>query len=394
MKTNKIAFDSIIRGDNHRKLDQDNIEHIKATMRLKHIGLRKPIEVVSTVVEGEDGASVQKHKINAGEHRFMALCELRDSLVEGDREAFARIVVNGKIDALVLEEEADVLKDIAVVDNTGRKNLSEPELYAVIVDFTQNGKDQYETAALVGLQQPRVAEYLTFKKVISAGHDIWKQGLIARADMVTLAGLDEDEQEKHVDAFIKAAGAAPGEAKKAKAEVRKSAKKAVKAKGGKREYANAGKPTRQKLASYVPMVTVKAATAKTADERAFNNAFVAAFKVFNGELEFEKVSFDKEYVTKKDAANAQKLLDEAAAKAEAKAAKAAAKAKKAAEAKKAKPAKKAATKAVKPAKAAKKAPAKKAATKAPKAAKKAAKVPAKKAAKKAVKAPKAAAKAA
>lgn len=393
MKTQKVQFDSLVRGDNHRKINRANVDAIKASMLIPGVGLMSNLEVVSSIDIGKDGEGAQKYKINKGEHRYEALCELRDSTNPEHTDVFAQIVKNGKLEVDILEADSDTVKARAIVDNTGRKNLSEPEYYDVIVSLTNDGKDQYEVAALVGLQQPRVAEYLTFQKVHANGHALWRDGVIARADMLNLASLEGDAQEFAIAALgaTQTAGSV-ADVKKAKAEARKAVKKAVKAKGGKREYANAGKPTRQKLASYVPMIAVRAATAKTAEERAFNNAFAAAFKLFNGELEFDKITFDKSYVTKKDAAEAQKLLDDAAAKAEEKAAKLAAKAAKAAEKKKAKPAKKAAApkkakpakkaaapkKAAKKAAAPKKAPAKKAAKKAPK---KAAKKPTEKSAK-------------
>lgn len=361
----KIAFNSIVYDPkfNHRSLDRQLVDDLKKSIMVD--GLLSSIECTPYIDVGEEGESVQKHKLVDGAHRHLALCELRDSTDPAEIATFEKVVPNGKFEVDLTEGDYEKLRERSVKHNTYRKELEPHEVYSEVLRLAGIGRDQYETAEILRIQQPRVAELLSFQAVSLEGHDLWRRGVLSNADMVKLASLSPEDQDTALKAFEGVAGApATKEAKASKAKARKALKATASEKGSKRAYANAGKPTRKKLASYVPQIAVRAQHAKTADERAFFNALAAAFKVVNGELDFEKISFDKTYVTKKDADEAQKLLDAAAAKAAAKAEKVKAK----------KPKKEKAAKAEKPAKAPKKA-----AKKAPKAPKKASKKAPKKA---------------
>lgn len=365
MSIKKVPFDDIIYDEhfNHRPIDIAYKHELRGDIERKK-ELLEHLKVAKVIVAGDDGASEVKYKIVDGAHRFHALLDLRLE----NADVFHTLVPGDKLEVELVEGDVSALRDRSVRHNTYRKALEPWEVYGEIRRRIAEGQDQYEIAEVLRIQQPRVAEYLSFEKVLTDGHIFWKQGLLSHADMVKLASLDTEDQEKALEAFRAATGAvatlagdeassAPTaplsakEVKAAKAAARKNLGKVAKEKGQRREYANAGKPTRQKLASYVPVVASRAVHAKTAGDRTFFNAVAAAFKVFNGELSFEKLDPAKTYVSEKEAKEAEKLLAEL----EAKEAKKAEKAAKAAEKAKAKAKPKGKAK-EKPAKAASKAP--------------------------------------
>lgn len=369
MSAFSVPFSSLFvkPGFNHRNVKPENVERLSAN--IEQYGLLSIYTCVQTYVDGGEVPERKAYQIVDGEqrHRAMLLLQKRNP------ERFEELVPNDTI-TVNLVEDGNVLSksdlvDRSVVSNTWRTQLEPHEVYAEIVRRHNAKQDTYEIAQVMNLQQPRVVEYLSFEKVGDKGHEAWAAGRIANSDMVKLAALSKSDQNawlKELAESVEAAGDDDKAAKAAKAKARKSLKKDVAEKGDVREYANAGKPSRKTLASYVPHVVIRATDAVDETEKVFFNAVAAAFQVMNGELEFEKLSPTKSYVTKKAASEARKLLNEAAEKAQAKADKAAAKAEKAA------------AKAEKPAKEKKE---KKVATKKP--ATKAAKKPAKKKSKKA-----------
>lgn len=309
----KVPFDALVydAGFNHRPIDIPYVHELRGDMA-KNKELLVKMKVARMTVAGDDGASETRYKIIDGGHRYHALQDLRIT----DPTAFDCIAPGGKIEVELTDGDLSKLRDKSVRHNTYRKALEPWEEYAEIRRRTAEGQDQYEIAEVLRIQQPRVAEYLSFEKVCTDGHVLWKQGLLSRSDMVKLASLDSEDQENALAAFRAVTGVADAkEAKAAKAEARKDLGKTAKEKGQTRSYANAGKPTRQKLASYVPAVVVRAAQAQNAVDQAFYNAFAAAFKVFNGELAFEKIDPAKSYYSKKDVEQSTKLLAELEAKA-------------------------------------------------------------------------------
>lgn len=367
MSAFSVPFSSIFvkKGFNHRAVDLEKVERLSAN--IEQYGLLSIYTCVQTYVEGSEVPESKAYQVVDGEfrHRAMLLLQKRNP------ERFEELVPNDTI-TINLVEDGNVLSksdliDRSVMSNTWRTQLEPHEVYAEIVRRHNAKQDTYEIGQVMNLQQPRVVEYLSFEKVGDKGHEAWAAGRIANSDMVKLAALSKSDQNawlKELAEGVEAAGGDDKAAKAAKAKARKSLKKDVAEKGAVREYANAGKPSRKTLASYVPHVVLRATDAVDEAEKVFFNAIAAAFQVMNGELEFDKLSPTKSYVTKKAAGEARKLLNEAAEKEQAKAYKAAAKAEKAAA--KEKPAKEK--------------PAKKAPKKAPK---KAAKKPAKKKSKKA-----------
>lgn len=379
----KVPYKSIVceYATNHRAINPEFVQELKASMLQKVAGksrgLLEEIKCVFTVRPGDDGMGEEVWLVVDGMHRYTALELLRNSTDPDEVAAFEEIVSNGKLSINETAGDAGELRDTAVISNTHRQKLTPYEYYLEAVKRSQY-QDQYEIASVLRIQQPRVAELLSFQKLIPEIHDAWRAGELYTHDLVQFVTLDDDAQAAAFKAFSAQVQAAGG----SKKEARKALKADVKAKGKKREYANTGKPSRQTLAGFVPHVYVRAHTAKTAKERDFYNALAAAFKVMNGELTFEKLSISQTYVTVKEASAAEQALAEAEAKAAAKAEKAAKKASKPKKAKAPKP-----PKAEKPAKASKapkaEKPKKEKAAKAPKAEK-----PKKEKAAKAPKAPK------
>jgi ParB-like chromosome segregation protein Spo0J len=363
MEIKKVSFDSVFIDPARliRPIDPENVAEKKAS--LLAYGYFDPIKVALVTSVGDDGGTEHKWAVTDGGNRYTALTEIRAE----KPEAFEEILQKGQITINVQKGDLESLRDISNASNAYARPLTPPELYLEIVRMSHANRDQREIGEALNLQQPRVNEFLSFQRVIAEAHAKWREGVLKTSDMINLAALKEEDQVGALQAFIEGIA---HEGAGGKAQSRKALRKAAEEKGGKRQYVNKGKPTRAKLASYVPRIAVQAKNAKTAGERAFYNALAAAFKVVNGEVEFEKVSFDKEYVTEKDAKAAEKLIAEQEEKARLKAEKAAARAAKKAEKAKAKGEKKAkAPKAEKPKKAAKvkvtgkKAPIKKRATK-------------------------------
>lgn len=360
MSVFSVPFSSIFvkKGFNHRAVDLEKVERLSAN--IEQYGLLSVYTCVQTYVDGGEVPESKAHQIVDGEYRHRAML----SLQKRNPERFEELVPNDTIDVNLVDDgnvlSKSDLTDRSVISNMWRTQLEPHEVYAEIVRRHHAKQDTYEISQVMNLQQPRVVEYLAFQDVTEKGHEAWAAGRISHGDMVKLSTLSASEQKAWIKGLAEAVEAAGGDekaAKTAKAQARKALKKDVAEKGNVREYANAGKPSRKTLASYVPHVVLRATDAVDETEKVFFNAIAAAFQVMNGELEFDKLNPTKTYVTKKAASEARKLLNEIEEKAQAKEEKAAAKAEKAA-AKEEKPAKE------------KKAPAKKAAKKPAKKAKK------------------------
>jgi len=318
MATKKIPFDSIYYDPkfNHRGIDEQLVADLCESMCRKlpngeYTGLLEAIEVTHVIVPGEDGGSESKHKVTDGAHRYLALLRVRDT----KEDVFSKIVPNGKIEAKIVEGDLESLKDISVTHNTHRKNLEPWEVYNEIMRRHNQGQDTYEIAGVLRIQQPRVSEFISFQDVLPEIHEKWREGVVAHHDMIQFAALSREDQESAFAAFLSGVEDAGGK----KAAARKELKKKVKEKGGKREYANAGKPSRKSMETFAMRAYQGAHTASTAAERHFWNAIAAAFKVVNGQIPFDKLSVDKEYVTKKEVSEAEAALAAEAEKAERKA---------------------------------------------------------------------------
>lgn len=317
--TKKVKFSDIIYipALNSRHVDPES-ESIKRLSRdIAEYGLFQDLLVAPHLVDDGDGGHQQKWRIVDGARRYSALRYLEQT----NEAAFKREVPDGKMTIKVYEGTQDELHERSVRMNTQREQMEPWEYQYEVVRRHNLGQDQYEIAEALNIQQPRVNEFLSFQKLLPEIVDAWKNHLLHHHDLVKFAAMEPEDQETAFREFSVTVQASGGK----KAEARKALKKAAKEKGNVREYANAGKPTRQKLASYVPQIAVRAIHAKTAAERAFNNALAAAFKVFNGELDFEKISHEKDYVTQKEALAAQKEIAATEKKAAEKAEKAAAK---------------------------------------------------------------------
>lgn len=371
MTVSIVSFDDIFvkKGFNYRKTnDAEKIERLAKS--IAKVGLLQPMNCVASYDNENEAKAGKAYQVVDGERRFKALQLFREQDPEGFDAKFPNSEMGIELVTVSAADKA-ALRDRSVIANAYREDPQPHELYAEVIRRNGAGLDTYEIGEVLNLQQPRVSEFLSFKHVCEEGHEAWRNGQISNADMVQLAALDEEAQQAWLtglQAAVAEVAEDPKAAKQAKANARKALKAEASESGNVRTYANAGKPSRQTLASYVPYIAVKAAESEDETERAFFNAFAAAFKVINGELSFDKVSATKSYVTKKDAAEAKKALAELEEKATAKAEKAAAKAEKAKakaakEKKAAKPAKEPKEpKAKKPAakKAAKKKPSKKA----------------------------------
>lgn len=364
MNTKSVSFDDVfvVKGFNHRKVPKKHVDGLAASIA-RH-GLLSLLTCTATTrpsEEGEDSVPTRGYQVVDGEARFLALTSFLAADPAGFEEKFPgkKMTIN-----LVSESEASKLRDKSVISNTYHNPLAPHEIYAEVRRRSeQEGLDTYEIGQVMNLQQPRVSEYLSFARVIQAGHVLWAKGKLSNTDMVKLAALEEDAQETWIEEFraaMDAAGDDEKAAKAAKATARKNLKQTTEEEGSKREYANAGKPSRKTLASYKPWIAVFAHDEDASEEhRVFYNAVAAAFQVMDGEIDFDALSPTKSYVTKKAAKEALKLLSDAEAAEEEKAAKKAEreerKAAKAAEkAEKAKPAKKATKKKTAKKKAAKK----------------------------------------
>ncbi len=365
MEIKKVAFSSIFYDPafNPRGIDPANVKEKKLSILSN--GYFDPIKVTLVNELGDNGVARHRWRVVDGAHRFLALEEIsKEKALE-----FENMFPKGQISVNIQTGDTELLRDISNVSNAYARPLTPSEIYTEVVRMSHAERDQREIAEVMNIQQPRVAELLSFQRVIPEAHAQWREGVLKHTDMINLAALKEADQVGALKAFVEGIS---HEGAGGKAQSRRALRQAAEESGNKRTYVNKGKPTRAKLASYVPVIALQAKNAKTKNERAFYNALAAAFKVVNGELEFEKVSFEKEYVTDKDARAAEKALAEQEAKAQAKAEKAAAReAKKAAKAAVAAPEeapKKAPKKAKAPAKA--KAPQKAKAPKKAKAAKK------------------------
>jgi hypothetical protein len=173
----------------------------------------------------------------------------------------------------------------------------------------------------MNIQQPRVAEFVSFERLSPDIHDVWREGKLQIPDLIRLSAFDTHEtQEQALKEFLAALevpeGASPKDAKAAKAKARKGLKDKAKAEGKTRSYDNAGKPSRKKLANYAQYAFVNAHSGRTADERRFWNGVSAAFKVMLGATEFRKVAADKEYVNKRELTEAHTAVQELEEKAE------------------------------------------------------------------------------
>lgn len=352
----KINFDDIVYIPklNSRTVDMDTIPALAKD--IEEYGLFQDILVASHLMDDGDGGMKEKWRPVDGARRYLALKMVQ----ERNPEAFARLVPGGKLSTVLIEGDEEALFDRSIKMNTQREQMKPWEIQAEIVRRDTLGQNQYDIAEILNIQQPRVNEYLSFKRLIPEVMNAWKSEIVHHHDLVKFATMSPEDQESTLAGFLAEVVASGG--KKAKA--RKALKKAVKEKGNVREYANAGKPTRKKIASYVPFIARSAQQAEDEVAAAFYNGLAAGVKMVEGEVAFEKLSPAKTYTTKADAKAADKLEAEATEKAESRKARALAKA---AKEKAAKPAK-----ADKPKKAAKKAKAEKA-EKPKKAAKKAAK---------------------
>lgn len=333
MSAYSVPFSDIYikKGFNHRAVSDEYVAQLADSIE-KH-GLLSLYSCVTTYTPDGEVKDGKTYQVVDGEarHRALTLISKRNP------DRFAEIAEGGNIYVNIFDDSNVLSKhemvDRSVISNTWRNQLEPHEVYAEIVRRTNANQDQYEIAEIMHLQQPRVNEYLSFQKVCDKGHEAWKAGLVSNADMVRLAALKVSDQKDFLKNLSSAVEGAEGDqkaVKAAKAAARKALKQQQAESGETRAYANAGKPTRQTLASYVPHITLRAVESEDETEKAFFNAVAAAFQVMNGELAFDKLSPSKSYVTKKAASEAKKALAEIEAKAQAKAEKAAAKAEKAA----------------------------------------------------------------
>ena len=73
--------------------------------------------------------------------------------------------------------------------------------------------DVYPRIGLAGLvQQPRIAEFLSFQKCITDVHEQWRAGVLSHNDMIQFAALEDEEQEKQLKAFLSGVEASGGKA--------------------------------------------------------------------------------------------------------------------------------------------------------------------------------------
>lgn len=338
----KVAFESLEHSKkyNHRAGDNADPKHeegIAALARsILRVGAYRALDVVpGTKLKGE--TEVETNRVSDGDRRFRAL-----KLIKKEHpEDFDKLCPNGKVEVNLVADDVDAARRRGIEFNTHSEGLTPRQQYLEVLKYAKKEKvdgvstvtNQYDIAELLNIQQPRVAEFLSFEeKLIEAAHTAWEEGILAPRDLVKLAALSEDKQKQAVADF-RAAHKAAG--KNAKAGVRKALKASAAESGNVRQYANAGAPSRQKISTFAKTSYSLAHTAKTAAERTFHNAIAAAFKVVSGQLSFDKLDPSKDYVSAKEAKDAAAFLEEQAAKAEKKAERAKNKAKRARKAEKA-----------------------------------------------------------
>lgn len=262
---------------NGRELDLPHVNTLAE--KIAKYGLLQPLVVVK-------GGKVDNEVVydgKAGFHREAAICKLRSmktkDLIElGTRHdkdnklvpgrSFEDLFPDEKIECIVLD--ADVADAALDVENTARKDYTQPELWARVDALTEAGVDQHEIAARLSLNQGRISEFLSFRKCIPQAHDAWVDDVISHRDMMSLAALSEADQKVLLGKLTSAGRGAqegdeplsPKAAKQAKAEARKELHGAAKA--TKRTYQNAGKPSRKRLTTLAERVDV---AAKKGDEQ-------------------------------------------------------------------------------------------------------------------------------
>lgn len=323
--TKKIPFSAMrcIHAKNPRGFNKDHADALSRDIENDPNGMFMPV-IVHPFVEATDEGAVELYEIVAGFHRFDAL----EMFQTRNPEGFLKKFPGGKIDCVVVEGDDERLHDVGTIENAAHMGLQPWDYQREVMRRIRRGQDQYEIATILHIAQPRVAEYVAIDSLVQDLKDAWKDGILATHDLVKFTALSEEDQYAELAKFTGAIKALPADAsekdkKKAKGAARKQLEKAAKEKGTKRAYANAGKPTRAKLLSYIPTIAQRALETVELDPAmsAFYNGLAAGLKIVNGEVNFDKVDATKTYVTKKDAAEAVKLAKAAEEKAEAQAAK-------------------------------------------------------------------------
>lgn len=262
---------------NGRELDPAHVNMLAE--KIAKYGLLQPLVVVKA---GKvDNEAVYDGR--AGFHRDAAISKLRamktkDLIELGTRYdkdnklvpglPFDELFPDDKVECIVVD--ADVADAALDVENSARKDYTQPELCVRVWALAEANVDQHEIAARCNLNQGRISEFLSFHHCIPEAHDAWIDDAISHRDMMSLAALKQPEQTALLAKLMNAGKGSPesGEAlspkeqKKAKAEARKELHGAAKA--TKRTYQNAGKPSRKRLSVLSERVKV---AAKKGDEQ-------------------------------------------------------------------------------------------------------------------------------
>ncbi len=289
----KIHFENVraLWINNPRERDDAHVNNLASS--IAKYGLFQPIVVFRRgKVDG-----VMQYDVSAGFHRHAAIEKLASMTDDAVRDlgttyaddgtplpgrTFEDIFPEGMLDYSVIEPSASAAS--SVVENMCRKDMTQPEICALVWNLAEAGVDQHEIAAKCNMNQGRVSEYLQMRKCVPAAHDAWGEGRIAKREMTALAALPEHQQHIHLERLLKAGkpeadADAPAKSQRA---VRKDLQSA--AKDTRRTYANAGKPSRKRLSVLAKRVSDAAKEGPEASKNFWHLVHIA-FAFFDGKID-------------------------------------------------------------------------------------------------------------
>lgn len=271
----KIPFEHLIFDEdfNARK-EYEGIEELAESIETD--GLLQPIGVVAKKAKEVDGQ--QSYYIIYGFRRYLALSKLREK--HGDN-AFS------ELDVVIVDGTVQDLKQKNLKENLDRKSLKPHEIVAAIKGMVNSGLEQRDIAQRLGRPQSWVSYHnKVATKLGVEARKAFEANDLTLEQALHIADVPEEQQSEVVEAVVTA---------ETRRDARKIAKTASKEQGGRRTYANKGRPTAKNLTQFVQDASFDGTGPSESVDNKFWNGVAAGIRVALGETEFDKLAVESNY---------------------------------------------------------------------------------------------------
>lgn len=243
---------------------------------IQQAGLLQPIGVTP---KAKSSGSEQEYFVVYGFRRYKAICLIRDKY---GPDAFS------EIPAVIKTGTLQELKQNNLRENLDRKSLKPHEISEAIKAMVNSGLEQRDIAARLGRPQSWVSyHYKVATKLGVAASKAFEENNLTLEQALYIADVPEDEQAEIVTTILDA---------ETRNEARQIAKSASKKAGGRRQYANKGRPTAKNLVQKIRDYSFDATSPGISGAgRAFYNGVIAGMRVALGDTESTTISPEEDY---------------------------------------------------------------------------------------------------